>query len=357
MSSVDPAPPGPTHGAPSGRHRAAEPPGRFPVVASRLDPAPDLWDGELRVDLEMLVLDHDELADLGRVTADEPGARRAALLEITAERGGLSPRLGRTIAIGRVAASATQTWSVTLGDQVAIAGPAASVPMWLADVSRWDGRQRTVPATGHAIVAAATPLVRVDPAHPPLLTAELVRAAHVPAVVAAVTERGPIAVLGATTSVGAVAVAVARDRGARVLTVVATLQDVRLARALGADDAVIADVTDPVDVSRALADAGAGPAAATVVASERRGAASAAVTATEPGGAVVLLTRADEVEAAATLAASLGADQDFRVPAPMPTDEGRVVHELVATHPALAELLRWRAGTGPVPTATRPEDT
>jgi hypothetical protein len=43
--------PGPTSGDPDGRHRVLEPAGGLPVTATRLDPAPAVWDRERRVDL------------------------------------------------------------------------------------------------------------------------------------------------------------------------------------------------------------------------------------------------------------------------------------------------------------------
>lgn len=357
----------PTRGTPSGRHRVVDPPGTLPVVARRLDAHPDLWDSEARLDLTALVLSPPDLTLLGSRHGTDAGSLRAALLEGSADRGGTPDGLAGAVLVGSLAAVG-DTWPHldAVGTVVATVGPAEAHPCWLADVSAWDGASLVVPCRGHAVLAAASQFLALAPPRPGLATsggpdaaavAELARSAGIPGLVADVTHPGDrVAVLGATSVPGALAAVAAIDRGAGLVSgLVTSLQDARLARALGVAEPVIADVREPAVAAEALGSALGGPADVVVVAVEDRAAVTVA-TLLAGDGTVLLAVGRGHAEHAARTSAALGTSPIVRVDRPAVRDAGAHVLALLDEHPALAELVRWRAGTGPAPAATRPED-
>jgi hypothetical protein len=338
-----------------------EPPGALPAVATRLDAHPDLWDSEARIRLSHIVLGRGDLEVLRARHGADAGGLRAALLEGSAERGGLPTGLAGAVLVGTLV-GAGSAWPQLLapGTLVVTVGPAEAHPLWIADVSGWDGASTVVPCQGHAVLPAATQLLAIDDDAADLdvaSVAELARHAGVPGLVADVTHPGDrVAVLDATTVPGALAaVAAARSGAGLVAGLVTSLQDARLARALGVAEPVITDVGDATTAAEALAGALDGPADVVVVA----GADPAAVTvATLLAGDGTVLLAADRghAEHAARTAAALGTSPVVRVDRPAVRDGGAEVLGLVSGQPALAELVRWRAGSGPAPAATRPED-
>lgn len=363
-SAVPPLPhdrPGalPTRGTPSGRHRVLEPAGALPAVATRLDAHPDLWDSEARLRLTHVVLTPADLEVLRSRHGRDAGALRAALLEGSAERGGLPPGLAGAVLVGTFA-GAGQVWPqpIAPGAVVATVGPAEAHPAWLADVSAWDGASTIVPCHGHAILPAASQLLALDTDVDVAALASLARHAGVPALVADVTHPGDrVAVLAATSVAGALAAVAAGRSGAELVAgLVTSLQEARLARALGVAEPVIADIGDPTAAAEALAGALAGPADVVVVASDDP-AAVAVATLLAGDGTVLLAGDRGHAESAARTAAALGTSPVIRVDRPAVRDAGADVLAMLDERPALADLVRWRAGSGPAPAATRPDDT
>lgn len=348
----------PTHGFASGRHRVLEPPGALPLDATRLDPHPDVWDVELRLELRGVVF---SVADLGRLASTfgvDPATRRAALLEACAERGGLPPQTEDAQLIGLVVAVGSGvTQPVGVGDTVVTTAPATAVPAWLSDLSGWDGVSRVAPAAGHAVIGDGQPLVKVDPGQAAEVSAVLAANAGVEALVADAVHPGDrVAVLGGTTVAGALAAVSAVARGAdEVVALVSTLQDARLVAALGGVTSVITDVHAAGEAANELATALGGPADLVVVASDDRDAVTTAVL-LAGDGTVVLSEHPGHAAHAAAVARSIGTVPVIRVDRAVVRDAGASTTAVVGSSRPLAELVRWRAGVGPAPAATRPED-
>lgn len=330
----------------------------LPEAARRLDPHPDLWDDEARVALTHLVLSGDDLARLHAQHGADPTTVRAALLESVAERGGLTEAVHEAVLLGTVVARGSG-WDqpVGVGTIVATAAPATAVPAWLADLSGWDGRQLVVPCRGHAIVSRGAALVRhpepVEAAPAALLTREVA----VPALVADVTVPGDaVAVLGATSVGGALAALTAAAGGASVVAgTVPSLADARLARALGVAEPVIVDLSRPAEAATTLAAALGGPADVVAVVVDDPDAVRTGVL-LAGDGTVLLVHGTRHAPLAAATARALGTSPVLRVDRPAVRDAGAAVTSLVTSTPTLQELIRWRAGVGPPPEATRPED-
>jgi hypothetical protein len=335
-----------------------EPEGALPEAATQLDPHPDLWDGEARLAVSHLVLSGGDIARLRARHGHDPSALRAALLASVLERGGLTEVTADAVLVGTLRAKG-RTWSqpVAAGTIVATAFPAPVAPLWLTDISAWDGAAAVVACRGHAIVATRAPVVAfvepVDAASAALIAREV----GVPMVVSDVTVPGDrVAVIGATTLAGALAAVTAARGGAGLVAgVVPSLQDARLARVLGVGEPIIADTSRPSEAAAAVATALGGAADVVAVAVDDPGAVTTAVL-LAGNGTVLLLTGRAHAELAARTAAGLGTAPVIRVDRPGVVDAGVATTGLVTSVPTLTELVRWRAGVGPAPTATRPED-
>jgi hypothetical protein len=330
----------------------------LPAEATHLDAQPDLWDGEARLRLAQLVLTPQDLAGLRARHGADPGSVRAGLLAATAERGGLPDVLADAVLVG-VLDAAGPAWPqpVRPGAVVATAAPAVSLPCWLADASAWDGRTTTVACRGHAVLHAGSPVVAMETEVEAATIAALARHVSVPALVSDVAQPGDrVAVLGATTVAGALATATAARGGAGRLTgLVVSLQEARLARALGVTAPVVADVAEPSEAAAALAQALHGPADVVVVAVDDPRAVRVG-TLLAGDGTLLLAVGRRHADLAARTAAAVGTSPSIRADRPLTPDAGAGTVALVTSSPTLTEVIRWRAGTGPQPAATRPED-
>lgn len=325
-------------------------------MADQLDPRPDLWDSEARLALEALRLDPLELDALRRDVGGHPGTLRAALLEATAGRGALPATLSGTAMVGRVAAAGAAS-PATVDQRVVTLAPGHAVPLWLTDVSAWQGQGATVPAAGHAILSATTPLVGVPEELAVEAAVELAAWAYVPdEVVRVVGPAARVLVLGPTSVAGALATLAAVDAGAEVLAVTTSLQEARLVRALAAVEVAIGDLADPGELAGIVRDAGAGQVDVAVVATDRERAAGAAAAVTGDDGTVLLLHGQDGAGGAAALGRSLGRRPRVLTPSGVPRDGGRAALAMLRGSAALPGLLAWRCGVGPAPTASRPEE-
>lgn len=341
-----------------------EPAGALPAVARRLDAHPDLWDTEARLRLTAVVLAPADLAVLHARHGRDAGSVRAALLEGAAERGGLPEGVAGAVLVGVLAGTGSAWPHLPAPDAVlATVGPAEALACWLADVSGWDGESLVVPCQGHAVLPAASQFVlwRGDAApdvdRDVAAVAELARSAGVPGLVADVAHPGDrVAVIGATSVAGALAAVTAGHCGAGLVGgLVTSLQEARLARTLGVAEPVIADIGEPAVAAESLAGALGGPADVVVVAVDDPAAITVA-TLLAGDGTVLLASGRQHAEHAARTAAALGTSAVVRVDRPAVRDGGAELLALLAATPALDELVRWRAGTGPAPAATRPED-
>lgn len=349
-------------GSPIGLHRVLEPAGTLPQAAYRLDNQPDLWDGEVRVRLECLRLDPALHRHLFDTYGSDPVRLRAGLLEIGAERGKLQHPLttaggtltGTVDAVGGAYAAFGGHPGAVRGRRIATLGSLNVTPIWVTDVSEWDGASTSVPASGHAIVFARTPVALLPEDLELATVLHALEVAGTPALVARQTPAGgTVAVIGGAGRSGALTAVAARAAGAgAVAAVVGTLAEVRFVEQLGAADAVVTDANDPVATAEALHDALGGAADLTVVCSQAPGAVGGALLATRARGTVVFPVLAGDPTDLTTTAEGLGADLTLLVGTGYVRGHAELVFDLLRQHPQLYRQLQWHAGAGPDPTRT-----
>jgi hypothetical protein len=352
----------PAFGSPSGDHRVLEPPGATPATARRLDALGELWDGEVRVELEALVLDAGDLAAWRARAGGDPTTLAAAMVEVVAERGGLDGELGRGTYLGRVAAvGRDHPWPAAVGEPVALPLPALVVPAF-AVPGPWDGTSPVVPLRGHAIAPAGVPTVLLPDGVSATAARVLARFADVPSALDALPE-GDVAdgvvVLGAASAPGAIALTHLAARRVRTTAVVESLEGARLAEALGAATVVVADLQDAPGSAQVIGeqlDAEAGGSAGSRAPARCAARFGVAVLAEAAAGALAVrlaprvLVLADEAAATSVAAEASRAACTIDVVAHRQPGAGRGmgVRDLVASNPVLAEVLRWRTGH-PIP--------
>ncbi len=338
------AAPSPTVGSPGGEHRVLEPPGAEPLAATRLDALAELWDGELRLSLEAVVLSAVSHRRWVERLGSDPGRLTAAFAESVAERGGLGEEAHDATAIGTVAAvGSAHPHAVTVGERVAVAVSAAALPTFALPTAGWDGG-RVVPVQGHAIVPAAAVTVPVDDA-PAALAATLALHADLPT---GLVPGHHVAVIGVDRPAGAIAVVTAAAQQREVTAVVASLAAARLARALGAGRSVIVAPAEPVPAAARLAEADRGSLDLVILA-DPAGAALAARCA--PAVQVLTDPTSDAEVTARVLTAARAAGRGVTIAAGrgVADDRGTQLRHLVRTRPLLEATLRWGAGLGPRP--------
>ncbi|MEX1164579.1 MAG: hypothetical protein WEB03_13480 [Nitriliruptor sp.] len=336
--------PSPTLGRAGGEHRVLEPPGAAPLTATRLDALAELWDGELRLDLEALVLNPvDHRAWIERLGSD-PVRLAGALVESIAERGGFGAEASGGTVIGRIVTIGdAHPHEVELEQRVGVALPATALPVFAAPGPTWDGG-RVVPLTGHAIVPARAVTVPVGDTEPTLADL-LTRYADLPATLPGGQRT---LVIGFDRPGGALAVAIAAREGRHVSVVVGGLAEARLARALGADATAVLPLAEPVEGADHLRAEGR---ADLVVLADPAGAALAA----RSGPAVQIITEPAHRDLAAAVlehAQAAGCGVAIHAGRGVATDRGDALHRLLAGCDLLRPTLRWLAGTGPRPTVT-----
>jgi hypothetical protein len=343
------SPQSPTFGAAGGEHRVLEPAGGVPLTATRLDALAELWDGELRLDLEAIVLTREGHAAWTARLSDDPQHLRAAFAETVAERGGCGPEAADAVLVGRVAAVGhAHPHPVEVGERVAVLAPAGAVPLFAAPSEVWDGG-RVVELAGHAIVPAAVATVPIGDV-PAALAAVLAEVADVPVVLAGGQRT---VVLGLDHPGGAVALAAAVTQHRHVTVVVRSLGMARLARAAGASATVIVDLADPTEAAVRIAETvGEGPrerADLVVVADPAAGALAARL-----APVVQVLAHPQHVgrltHTVLQHAAAAGRGLALHVGRGPVVDRGAALRELVASHHVLQLVLRWQAGVGSLPT-------
>ena len=108
--------------SPLGLHRVLEPQGVLPQAATRLDPRPEIWPDEVRIDVETLNLDAASYRQLAEKHHGDGDAVRAEVLDIVAARGKMqNPVTGSGgMLVGTVAEVGPQSpLGLAVGDRVA----------------------------------------------------------------------------------------------------------------------------------------------------------------------------------------------------------------------------------------------
>lgn len=340
----------PTAGDPIGGHRVLEPPSVLPATALRLDAHPDLWDREVRVEVTDVVLAASDHLALQRQAGGDAGRMRAALLEASAERGGLPLELGRTSLVGRIAARGPSAPSGPgVGERVVLLPPVAALPLWLRDVSGWTGGRR-IPVAGHAVAAARTPLVPIPDDLPPEAAVALARAAHVPTAVRDVLDRDPtrILLLGPTSVEGAAAGLLLAAAGPRLTAVVTALGDARIVRALGGAEPVLVASPDTREGTTSVSESLGGAADVVVVADADIDLLRIAAAAVSTSGRMVVLVPDADLDAIVLAAAGVGSSPSVELARRLPDGSADLL-DLRRRHGPFRALVDWRSGLAPAP--------
>lgn len=365
-------------GSPLGLHRVIDPPGVLPQAARRLDADPQIWPDEVLVRVERLNLDAASFRQLHQAHGGDTEAIKAAVLEIVAERGKMqNPVTGSGGMLTGVVADVGPQSPLGLrqGDRIATLVSLSLTPLVISDgLASWDGASEQVPCQGHAIlfgrsIAAVLPqdlpvplaLAVMDVCGAPALTHRVVAQAarHFSEHHLGDENFGPragrdnglvVAVLGAAGKSGSLSAAAARRAGANlVIGVVPHEREavaLRAARATGgggglADEIVIADATDPIGVSEAVACAG-GPADVTVVCVDVPGCEGGAILATAQGGTVIFFSMATSFSAAALGAEGVAADVTMLVGNGYTPGHAQLAFDLIRSTPGVRMLFDAR---------------
>jgi L-erythro-3,5-diaminohexanoate dehydrogenase len=305
---------------PTGLHRVLDEGVVLPQAARRLDARREIWPDEVRVRVETLNLDAASFRQLedqhtvdGRADGD---AVRREVLGIIAERGKMqNPVTGSGgMLIGTVEEVGPESrLGLHVGDRVATLVSLSLTPLVIEDgLGRWDGHSEQVPADGYAILFGRSIAATIPDDLPPTLSLAVMDVCGAPALTARVVERydAPVvAVIGGAGKSGSLSLAAAAQAGAgRTIGVVPHEQEATLLRESGlADEVVIADARDPVELRDAVTDAG-GPADVTVVCVDVPGCEGGAILATAERGTVIFFSMATSFTAAALGAEGLAAD-------------------------------------------------
>ena len=351
--------------SPVGLHRVLDPSGdeiTLPQAARRLDPRPELWPDEVRIDVDTLNLDAASYRQLAEKHTTEGvldgDALRSEVLGIIAVRGKMqNPVTGSGgMLIGTVAQVGPESRTgLRVGDRVATLVSLSLTPLAVTDgLARWDGRSEQVPAEGHAILFGRTIAARLPDDLDPRLALMVMDVCGAPALVERVVgeytqsyaaESRPltVAVLGGAGKSGSLSLAAARRAGAgHLVAVVPNQREQELLEPTGlADAVVVADARSPLGLAQAVEAAG-GPADVTVVCVDVPGCEQPAILATAQGGTIIFFSMATNFAAAALGAEGLAADVRMLIGNGYVPGHAELALDLVRENAAVRDLFAAR---------------
>jgi len=344
-----------TPSSPVGLHRVLAPAGVLPQAAARLDADPELWDDEVRVDVERLNLDAASFHQLRQVAGGGPGAGaalRARVLDLIAGQGKMhNPVTGSGgMLVGTVAAVGPRSpLGLAVGDRVATLVSLTLTPLRVTDgLVGWDGSSEQVPCAGTAILFGRSIAAVLPPDLPAALALAVLDVCGAPALVARVLAQRPgaaVAVIGGGGKSGSLALAAARRAGAgRLVGVVPSAREAAALQVAGlADEVVVADARDPV----ALAAAIGAQVDVTVLCVDVPGCEHGCLLATRDGGTVIFFSMATSFTAAALGAEGLAADVTMLIGNGYVPGHADLALDLLRTTPGVRALFENRLAPAP----------
>jgi L-erythro-3,5-diaminohexanoate dehydrogenase len=335
---------------PIGLHRVLDDVVVLPQGAERLDTRAELWPDEVRIRVQRLNLDAASFRQLERKHGGDGDGVRAEVLDIVSRRGKMqNPETGSGgMLIGVVEeVGPASPLGLAVGDPVATLVSLTLTPLVIEDgLQEWDGSSEQAPCDGYAIlfgrsIAAVLPgdlshelaLSVMDVCGAPALTARVVGTYDAPVV----------AVLGGGGKSGSLSLAAARGAGAvRTIGVVPHEEEAGALRESGlADQVVVADARNPVEVRAAVERAG-GPADVTVVCVDVPGCEGGAILSTADQGTVIFFSMATSFSSAALGAEGVAADVTMLVGNGYVPGHAEQALELLRGHDGLRALFEGR---------------
>lgn len=332
-----------------GVHRSLEPPGALPHIATVLDPMAPVNEHEVELAVQRLAIDATSFAEIRRRSERDPDRMARTIEQIVGERGKLQNPwtgsggvlMGRVVEVG----AARSCDDLAPGEIVVPLASLIAIPLVLSDVGPVDPLDPHVPVRGRAIVTGAMRCGRMPsdlPARVALTAFDVYPVASY--VRALASPEAHVLVLGAGHA-GLLALAAAGEAvgGSRAPTVV-DVSEQALARAVAVEPsatALLADVTQPLTVTTALAEAGAVPADLTLVCTDVAGAEGTAILATAARGTVIFFSTATRFAAAALGADAIGSRAHLLIPNGLTEDRGQYALDLLR---AVAPLRRAFGG-------------
>jgi L-erythro-3,5-diaminohexanoate dehydrogenase len=335
---------------PTGLHRVVDDAVVLPQAAARLDTRRELWTDEVRIRVERLNLDAASFRQLERKHAGDGERVRAEVLDIVATRGKMqNPETGSGgMLVGTVEEVGPESpLGLAVGDRVTTLVSLTLTPLVIQDaLARWDGRSEQVPCDGYAVLFGRSIAAVIPDDLPAELSLSVMDVCGAPALTARVVGEyagATVAVIGGGGKSGSLSLAAARAAGAQhLIGVVPHEPEAEALRDAGlADEVVVADARNPVELRDAVAKAG-GPADVTVVCVDVPGCEGGAILATADRGTVVFFSMATSFAAAALGAEGLAADVTMLVGNGYVPGHAAYAMELLRTHDGVRRLFESR---------------
>jgi L-erythro-3,5-diaminohexanoate dehydrogenase len=371
--------------SPLGLHRVIEPPGVLPQAAWRLDASPAIAPDEVRIRVDRLNLDAASYRQIRETYSGDPDKIRTAVLDIITIRGKMqNPVTGSGgMLTGHVEESGPDSpLGLVPGQRIATLVSLTLTPLVITDgLARWDGQSEQVPCDGHAILFARSIAAVLPDDLPARLALAVMDVCGAPALTSRVVRKGSVVlIIGAAGKSGSLSAAAARQAGAaKIIGVVPTeaeaallrdpsatakdggaggmptasgnrqsrprpAADLRAPQSPLADEIVIADARDPIDLAEKVEAAG-GPADVTVVCVDVPGCEGGAILSTKQGGTVIFFSMATSFSAAALGAEGLAADVTMLVGNGYVPGHADFALDLIRGVPAVRKLFERRVGS------------